>query len=377
MIKDWKACMKEVSKALSRYDGYSTYAKLKTILSVPASELFENNPSCYATEILSEIEKQGISRRVAQDHIKHGISLGFLKQIVSSGGIFKFDSGSMKKIDETARIAISPLGRTLCASKKLEHECFQNFLVTCAILDNDFDMYGLFLKSVDEKVRDKVSLEEFSGQFRAILQERKKWLEQRLVIRSVRDQISGYVPWLNTQLSGQSIRYLSPTSIKHHFSMRKEWAKHLSHVDEKGALTNRGRDCVRLITTVKAKNSMFWLAPTPECAKKVGILLPETGYICSAWELFRPDMPESDPKEEMVQRIAKFMESAFETLRLRVFAQASLAAVIPYIYFEERRLNQRVDIHKTFETVIRQNKNKFHCLLTANPEECHYQLRTY
>ena len=54
-------------------------------------------------KLISEVEKNcGVSRRIAQDHLLHGISLGFLERIASSGGILRPEAKS-KKIDETAK----------------------------------------------------------------------------------------------------------------------------------------------------------------------------------------------------------------------------------------------------------------------------------
>ena len=383
MLKDWKACVREVGRSLSRYDGYSTYAKLETILSIPTSSLFEDNPSCYAAELISQVEKQGVSRRVAQDHLRHGVALGFLERIISGGGVFKPESGLVKKFDETTRVALSPLGRALCAANKLGLENFRNFLITCALLEHDFDMYGLLLKCAWENSENKIHLNEFSKQLKALLRQRKEWFDQNLLIRPVREQVCNYVPWANCQTSSRqmssrqmSSRQMSSRSIGHHLSMRQQWAKHLLHIDENGSLTDIGRDRARLVVAVESKNSMFWLAPTPECAKKVGVLSEKSDSIFSAWDLFRPNAPESDPGENMIKRVAGFMETAFKSLRLRIFAQAPLAAVIPYVHFEETCLNKRINVHSIFDAVIRQNRDTFYCLLTAVPEECHYQLRT-
>ena len=285
--------------------------------------------------------------------------------------MFRPESGSMKKIDETARIALSPLGRVLRAADKLEVEEFRHFVITCSLLDHDFDMYGLLLRTAKDNNENKVNLAEFQKHFEYLIQQRREWLERNIPVRSVREQICGYVPWM--------ARHIKDTSIKHHFNMRKHWAKYLAHINEAGLLTDRGNTLAGSIASIEAesKNSMFWLAPTPECMKKIGALSDEYKCISSAWELLRPDVQEANPGEEMVQRIAEFMEAAFETIRLRVFAQAPLASIIPYIYFQEIRLEQRVDIHATFEAVIRANRELFYCMLTAVPDDCHYQLRSH
>ena len=292
--------------------------------------------------------------------------MGFLDRIISSGGVFK--SESMKKIDETARIGLSPLGRALRAANKLNYKKFYDYLVTCTLLDHDFDMYGLLLKSASKNHDRMINLTEFGEQLRDLMQQRYEWLERNILVRPVKEQVYSYVQ--------RTTKKFKDTSIKHHFNMRRQWAKHLSHVDDMGILTNVGYAYACEIAAVESKNSIFWIAPTSECLNKLGAVPEQSDCVISAWELFRPNMTETEPKKDMIQRVADFMVSAFGIIRLRVFAQAPLAAVIPFIYFQEVLLNQRVNIRSTLDIVIRENRETFYCMLTSTPEDCHYQLRS-
>ena len=361
--------MDEINRALSRYDGHSTYVKLETILSVPRSTQFESKPSCYAAELISEVEKRGLSRLAAQNCLKHGISLGFLERIISSGGIYRYESGSRKKIDETARITLSPLGRSLRAADRLALKEFWHFLITCSLLQHDFDMYGLLLKSTNKNKRRIVSFSEFGEQFRSLMHQRQEWLKQNILIRLPRNQVFNHFH--------RKTNKIKDSSIRHHLNMRREWARYLSHCDDNGFLTDVGDYYARLIKNVETMNSMFWIAPSPECIKKVGGVLQKNNSIFAAWDLLRPDTPEAEPGEEIIRRVAEFMKSAFKTISLRVFAQAPLASIIPYIHFQEMLLNQKVDIQSTFEAVIRRYRETFYCMLTPVPEECYYQLRKH
>ena len=365
MLKDWNTCAREVGLSLSRYDGYSTYAKLETILKISTSEIFKEHPSCYAAELISEVESQGVSRRSAQDHILHGISLGFLERIISSGGMFKPESGSTKKIDETARIVPSALGRSLRAAQELGEDEFQHFLIAGTILDHDFDMYGLLLRTALEDENNKVHLKKFSQGFTDMLDARRAWVDT-IPEQFIKEKIGESASGIN--------RELKKTTIKHHYDLRRQWAKYLEHIDKNDVLTDTGCAYARSITSSVSKNSMFWIAPTAECVKKMGILGNCTESVHSAWDLFRPDEPESAPEDEMIRQVATFMKEQFNAIRLRIFAQAPLASIVPYIYFQEIDQGKKVDIHAFLDAVLKEYRSTFYCLLTKNIEECYYQL---
>ena len=367
MLKDWDAYAREFARALSRYDGHTTYAKLKTILGVVESPAFEKKASCYAAELITEVEQKGVGRVAAQAHLRHGIALGFLERVVSGGGISR--GGQRTKIEETARIALSPLGRAYRASLDLSEDEFRDFLVVGAILDHDFDFYGLFLESASAR-GGEADAADFARNARSLFTKRTKWFEREVPSRLVRDQIRGRVPWM--------LRDIKDTSLKYHFHLRRQWADHLSHVGGKGrkSLTSTGSEIARRVALVACPNQMFWLSPSPECVRKMGADPQNAGSISSAWDLFRPDGEESDPSDKMTDKIAEHMEKAFGSMRLRIFAQAPLAAVAPYVHFQEFRLGRRVNLRTAFEAVLKRHRDIFHCLLAANPVECHYQLQT-
>ena len=371
MLRDWKTCAQELGRALSRYDGHSTYARLEYILSIPTSTLFDDNPSCFAAELISEVEARGVTRRAAYDHLRHGISLGFLERVISGGGIFKPDSGRIKKIDETARIALSSLGRVLRVADRNQLNEFRDFLVTTAILDYDFDMYALLLISAESNKDSTLTLTDFSHHLRILLQQRKEWLEMNLPTPALKAFISSYALWINRQIK--------PSSIKHHFNLRRQWARHLLHIDKLDKmtdfLTDAGKQLAGQISAMMSKNTMFWLAPDSECMVKLGILSKLSENVFSASDLFRPDCPEVKPGPKMIQQVASFMEEAFEIIRLHTFPQAPISAIVPYIHFQELYRNERVNLRTTLDTVIREHRDKFYCMLTTNLDECYYQLR--
>ena len=144
MLKDWTACAKEVAKSLARYDGKTTYAKLGRIVGVGMSPVFEMNSSCYVAELVAGLKEEGVGRVAAHAHVGHATLLGFLDRIVAHGGALQ--AGLLTRMDSTSRVSLSPLGRVLRASNVVDRADFGKFVITGALLDNDFDMYGLLLK---------------------------------------------------------------------------------------------------------------------------------------------------------------------------------------------------------------------------------------
>lgn len=360
-LTDWNSCIRNIGRALSRYDGYATYAKLENILSVPESDLFGEHPSCYAAMLISELDEKGIARVAAQAHLRHGMALGFLERVHSSGG--RASVAGMTRVDETARMALAPMGRALRAAQRAEYADFRQFLVTGALLDNDFDMYGLMLVTA-MKNDHKAERADFAKGLESCRKERAQWLAEQIPVRATREQIEGQTPR----------KALSDKSVQHHFNLRRQWAKSMGHLDKNDGLTDTGFDLAERLDAVRQENSMFWIAPSSECANKVGVM-GAVGGIDSAWQLLRPEVPEGAPDTELVRRTAAFMQEAFAIMRLRVFAQTPLAAIIPFVHFQEVQLGKRADLRQTFDAVLRDSRDSIHCMLTATPEECHYQLR--
>ena len=377
MLKDWDACAREVGRALSRYDGQTTNVMggLETILSVPASPLFDKNPSCPALTLSSEMETRGVGKRSAEAGLSHGISLGFLSRAVP---------GSPK----TAKIALSPLGRAYRAALQRDDAQFQSFLVAGAVLDRDFDMYGLFLKCALENEQGKADKSDFREKVRSLQQQRRDWLHAHVLSPVARDSIRAHIQWMapgqgarahasypNFRVQRMSAsRELTDKSINDHFNMRRQWAKHLSHVGAEESLTGEGRSIAFRVRSVVGPNSMFWLAPTLECVRKIGGVAEIPERILSGWDLLRPDSSESEADDEMIRRIAEFMLESFSAIRLRIFKQAPLSAVIPFVHFQEMLLGQRVNLRDTFDAVMKRHRGVFHCLLSSVPAECHYQV---
>ena len=369
--------MREVGRALSRYDGCTVYSRLATILSVPASSLFADDSSCYASALIGEVEDKGIGRISARDNVSHGIALGFLYRAVLGG-------------PKTTRIAPSILGRAYRAAIQIGDDQFREFVVTGAILDRDFDMYGIFLTSALENAGNRIDKADFRQLLRSQFEERRNWFVNNIPSPIVREEIQTNIQWMNPKrrrrrvFPGTTAEHriqpvntgLEPAdkSIDDHFHLRWEWARHMGHMDGK-TLTPSGRKIAILAQSVANLNSMFWLAPTLECAKRVGIVskLPETVF--SGWDLLRPDGAEQEPDDQMAHKVANFMESAFNAIRLRAFAQAPLATVILYVYFQEAAFGRKVNARKLFQKIMKERRETMNCMLLGILEDSQYRLR--
>jgi len=375
MLKDRKDCMAEIDKAISRYDGHTTYAKMANIVQILVSPLFDEKPACYVAELIPEIQRMlgredsasNTKKRVAADaHIQHGISLGLLERVISGGEMSHY--GIKSKIDETMRVAPSSLGRTCRVAIKKENYSLEKFLLTYALLEHDFDMYGLLIKlTAESEERSAVYKKKFTSGANTIYSQRKQWLEKKAPA-NIKHLFQKYMREDDVRRN---------RTIEHHFNLRVRWAKDLGHLhnaDNLLRITDSGKQLADSIVK-QVGQSMFWIAPSRECVRKVGIIDERAEEIFSAWDILRPAREKSDPSEEIVERIAEFMISAYEHIRLRVFNQAPLGAIIPYIHFLECQLNQKVDIKKAFRTVLHRHRDRFSCMLGAVPQKSVYKLR--
>lgn len=409
MMKDLTACAREVGRALSRYDGYSTYAKLESIVSIPASPIFDDKSSSHAADIVAhaiEESPKGGSPGHVENRVKHAISLGLLERVFPGGRTADAISlpshrfieriapgGKVERVaiphpherkgrpvhhgdkaakmsNATMKVALSPMGRVCRAAIRMDNLEFRNFLVTRVLLDRDFDMCGLMLKCALKNERGEIVREEFSREILGLLQQRRDWIAvMKKKSPVVAAHIQSHVPWASSK------RELTEASIRHHLNMRREWIAYVGYLDEsRKFLTDKGRELASQICAAVESNAMFWLAPSAECAKKLGINMPDSGMVCSASEMLRrPGCAASGA--QMREQTATFMKSSFEHMRMSVFAQAPLASVIPYVYFLEARLNEQVkDMRGFFADILRQHRD-IHCTLRGTLEDTQYRLQ--
>lgn len=360
-MRDWNACAREVGRALSRYDGNSTWIPLQVIFELPLDESFGEKASFSYPMLEPTIKKliaeygagsreEGDVREWARYTLSHCTVLGFLHRAVP---------GDLKT---TARFGLTPFGRAYRAAQASGNGEFKKFLQVASLLDNDFDMYGLLLTLAlhSGKGGDR---EGFEKKFEEIRSQKRAWLEASTSSFVVREKVQGHVQ-----------RDLGKKSMKEHFGLRRYWARQFGHMDEEG-LTEEGRGLAERIRQRVGKNAMFWLAPAEECVRRVSLVSTEVNPMCSGWDLLRPEGEEAEPDSKMVDDVADFMTSAFPALRLRSFTQAPLGAILPYVYFLEAKRGHRVHARALFQEVMKAYRETLHCMLLGVLERSQYRLR--
>ena len=385
MTTDWDTCARMLGRSLSRYNGLTNSAKLELITNIileDTEDLFENKPFRYAYDIIREFQKH-VEPRSAEVHLHHAIAFGFLHRAVSGGA--RTHPELVKKVESTSHIALTSLGRALRSAKKLQHrrDDFQRFIWEYALLECDFDMYALLIKTAEENNGNVVELNEFYDRYYKIREKKYQWLMEKFPYVVQRNQIKRYVLWISRcdhkwQWGAPPPRFEGKTP-SHHYDQRKRWAQKFRHIDaSKRELTEAGRQFSSYLPPTNDK-LFFWLGPPSECAQSrffSATDIPKKQ--CSpAWNFMRP-APNNNLtsiSNEFVDRIALYMEESFEFIRLRDFTQAPLDAVIPYIYFLEIELQERVSEQELFRDIFIKHKNKFVCTLRKNLSQSHYWLR--
>lgn len=364
MIVTRESCEKEFGLALSRYVGYTTgaYHIIDRIADITAA--FDGKTFLYEvelTKILKEKYQVGYDYAVGITNFASG--LGFIE---------KFDRGS-----QMARFSITPIGRAYRAALALNNEIFKKFIFSYAVFQYDCDVYGLVLDLASEdKLKTGSELHsEFLYRTIELRQARSEWIERTFPNRILRERVEKHIQWIKTS-NGQKSMIIKPGKdfARHHVTPRKGWAQDLGHLKENGTLTDEGR---RLLSRLKGKQeSYFWLAPSKECFHALNIPLEETDWkFAPAWNLFRPKQIAEEPFDEIVERVAQFMEAAYTHISLTKTNQASLDSVMPYSYFIEYQLGKRVNEDSLFKQIFSKYRGIFAPMSKRNSLLGHYQLR--
>lgn len=391
----WNDCARELGRALSRYDGYTNYPNLGLIEKVLKSDEF-SRPFRYAHEVIREFEEKHeemrgkkIGARSAEVYMQHLVTLGFLRR--ATEGATMSHPGLANRREAGTHLTLSQIGRAMRSSVRLDDEegkRFRLFLWEFALLENDFDMYGLLLKAAEENGGGFVDCEKFIELFYDARERQIAWMKKTIPTTPNREQIQRRLPWIGQRVgmgkTGKKrvfaldkIFMLEGETPSHHFKQRRNWAmRDLGHVGEGGKLTESGRRLTELLPSVQTAEPFFWLAPPKEYSRSrflASAAIPPRQF-APAWNLLCPHS-EVEPDDEFIHLTAAYMEGAFDILRLGGFKQASLDAVVPYVYFLGSRLGRNADKKDLFRAVLRAHRDKFVCTLRENLWQSHYWLR--
>ena len=358
MIIDHRMCLNDVANALSRYDGHSTFARLERILALPLSDEFATGGSVYTSQLIRSTIGTEVSELAARRHVDHAVALGLLERVSARGDMVRI-TDAVRKVDVTSRVALTPLARALRAACGLDDSGFREFLLACALLQKDFDMYGLVLRLA---LTPPLRVGSFIDAFRHTVGVRERWIEGLEPV--FRSQFAGLVPWL--------IRDIGDTSLKHHFNLRRSWAVSTGHLcPGTSALTEIG---MRYAKAIPNAASQFWLAPHPDCIQRLRLSPPALASGPStSWEMLAPSRAGSEPTAGVLDAVILFMIDAFEHLRMHLFRQAPVTAVLPFVHYAKYLLNDRAPPFDILQSAVRHDR--IDCMLSRSVENSYYQVR--
>ena len=359
MIIDRRMCVNEVATALSRYDGHTTFARLDRILALPLSDKFDADASVYVSELIRSALSTKVAGVAARRHVDHAVALGLLDRVSAPSEMTRI-TDAVRKVDVTSRVALTPLARALRAASKLEDLAFREFLLTCTLLQHDFDMYGLLLQLARTP---PLRVGHFIDTFRQTVKLRRRWIHS--LHPSFGSQLSGLVPWL--------VRDISDTSLTHHFNLRRSWATDTGHLcPDRSSLTEPGK---RYTTRIQEASVGFWLAPQPNCLETLRLPLPRSASApSSSWALLAPSRHGSQPTSAVLDAIAQFMIDAFDHLRMHLFRQAPITAVLPFVHYAKYLAADPAPPFDILQSIV--GLDRIDCLLSRSMENSYYRLRT-
>jgi len=405
---DWDSCTRYLGRALCRYNGLTNSAKLELISDVVAGEaidkesvklgdLFEEKPFCYAYEIIKQFEniKGGVNPRSAEVHMQHAISFKFLLRTFHGGKSHRRKLSS--KLESTTHIALAPLGRAYRSANVLsepDSDKFKSFIWNYALLERDFDMYGLMIKMSEENSNILVDAKSFYKEFYDIKYQQIEWLKEKFPYATRRTDIQRNMQCIGRRVGEgkrgrkrvfelDTVFQFSDKTKNDHYSQRKRWAEKFGHAS-KSRITKHGIDLARCLPSTDSF-PFFWLGPPllTARARALSAAAIDEKQCSPAWNILLPaaETVKDEVDSELVDVVAEYMEKSFDIVRLRNFAQASLDVVVPYVHFVERefllsgKIHQRVNLRTLFREAFRKHRDKFVCTLHGNLSKSHYWLR--
>lgn len=409
IVRDWDTCARLLGRAFSRYNGLTNSARLEYITQLITADigkengnLFDGKPFLYAHEVIKKFENYknpekpedyGEISRSSEVLLQHAVSFNFLYRAVSGGK--SMYSKLAKKVESLSHIALTPLGRALRSSRCLGSNAgnFKLFLWEYALLERDFDMYGLIIKMAEENDGKMVDVTEFFDKFDDIRRKQIEWMKKEISRAASREKIQHHISWIGDevwtgkyhgrqqkkckrQFELDKLFCLNQTSKGHHHGQRIRWAQRFGHISNHKLIEHGILFAKKLPST--DHSPFFWLGPPTECAESRWLSATKISTFprAPAWNLLRPsDTTPTTPSDEFVTKVAKYMVSSFDLIRLTNFKQSSLDVIVPYVYFLEDRFGKRVDVKVLFQRVLDRNREKFVCTLRADLAKSHYHIR--
>ena len=351
----------DLAHALDRHIGYTTGAfNLDRIAEVAL--YFENRATVWEVEIVNRLMKTY--------SVKENYATGILDFSVSLGFVSRFESTSA-----STRVSLTDLGRSYRSAYYCNNVPLQQLVLTYAVLAADCDFYGLLLTSFTRDITNESVPKRLAVELQALREKRISWLRNHFSDSTLRQRVTDKISWLRDSLGkvDSMCIHVNDNYARHHSRPRKGWARYLGHVDG-SKVTPFGQEICNSICDVDG--SYFWIGldhstletlrlPTEAMRKPLGPI----------WNLLRPQ-ESTEEKMEDISGLANFMEQAYPVIRLSLSNQASIDAVLPYLYMLERDIGIRYDEGKVFHQLFTEYRHQFAPMSRRSSLIGHYQLRT-
>ena len=341
---------KDISKALSRYIGYTTAAySLDRIIST--LQIFEKSPSAYISEI---VEKMRLSAgRIAGNK--------YLEEVVTFAEAMSIIETVSRKDAKLRRLAPTELGRALMGARALRDNSFLKHFLTRTVLLADAD--ALFPVLDFFSGPREVSLQDYYLDFQFTLRKKRViWLEMVFSERILLERIVSNISWLSLPQRGPtSLKpdVLSKNTSRHHTTPRKGWLETLGLLDINQSLTQFGH---ATHTALLSNNEYFWLGPGHTTQKEMGI--PPIKHKSGPFEdtfgfITECSLPSEDEVDQLLDDTAEIMKQGYRATKLIHAAQATLYLPIEYIRYREYIDKRSYDWVKTVSLLFSKYRGEF------------------
>lgn len=367
----------QLAKALSRHIGYTSGAfylgRFADIAFLVAK------PSLYAFELVKAVQSwkaQEANEEVSPDYATDIVNF------CSAIGLIERAPGQAQA--NLIRYVLSAEALTLRAANRLDLRDLHDLVLLSLLIENDSDGYGTVLELMDlgkeeAERRGSILAERYLESVKKMRHSRFAWLGSVFPQPRLLESIVARIPWLRA-VRGKGPQVVEPQTDfgRHHSSPRKGWAEYLGHADATtGELTTAG---AHLLNRLRGGTGRYtWLAP-PDTVLEALRIPPEKrlpGPSGPAWEVLRPPDPaeRTEVSDDVIQRVAKFMENAYPCLRFEHANQASMQPVALYLYSIERALGYRLSRTAAFEAVFREFSSIFAPMSSRTAKMAYYLVR--
>ena len=113
----------------------------------------------------------------------------------------------------------------------------------------------------------------------------------------------------------------------------------------------------------------------PDCVHKLRLSPPACASGPStSWDLMAPSRTGSAPTLDVIDAVTRFMIDALERLRMHLFRQAPITAVVPFVHYSKRQLADPAPPFDILQGAVRRD-DRIDCMLSRSIENSYYRVR--